>query len=400
MPTDRMQFASSVSDHHDPVAATKAVVARVAEQLGDRPCHLAVFFVSMLYRATWDTVVRQIRQQLGHPVVIGCTAGGVLGVNQELEAIPAMSLAAAYLPRVTLHPFAISPQELEHEQDHGFWIEKIGIAPAQKPVGILLPEPFSCDVMALVETLGATYPAMPLIGGLASGAAQAGDNALFFNDQILTEGAIGVALTGDVTLQTIVAQGCRPIGRPYIVTKAEQNFVFELAGLSAVEALRQLYGTLSPKDQTLAQHALFLGIVTNEQQAEFRRGDFLIRNLIGIDPSSGAIAVGDRIRVGQTVQFQIRDADTSREDLQHLLSEHAQTFAQTPVAGALLFSCLGRGRDLYGESHYDIRTIQAAIGTCPIAGFFCNGEIGPVGGHNFIHGFTSSLGLFRPRADR
>jgi len=393
-----MRFGAAVSEQKNPFAAAEEAVAQVTHQLHGSSPDLAFLFVSILYRADWKELVAQVRKSLKNDVLLlGCTAGGVVGQDQELEGMPALSLTAAHLPRVKAHPFTVTPEDLSEERDPGYWVEKIGASPSQEPVGILLPEPFSCDCMALVQTLNTVYPGMPLIGGLASGARNAGENALFFNDGIVSEGAVGVLLTGDILLQTVVSQGCRPIGRPFIVTKAEENLILELAGSPATEALRQLYAELPDADKTLAQRALLLGVVMNEYQEQFRRGDFLIRNLIGIDPSSGAIAVGDRIRVGQTVQFQVRDAQTSKDDLQTLLKERIEHPVKEHPPGGLLFNCLGRGRDLYGEPHHDIRAIQKAVGPCPIAGFFCNGEIGPVGSQNYIHGFTSSLGLFRPK---
>lgn len=393
-----MQFAAAIAESQDPTAAARHVVDDVTTQLAGQPCHLAFLFVSILYQTDWGSLCRQIRKDLGNPLLIGCTAGGVLGVDRELESTPAISLAAAWLPQVDLHPFTVSPEDLSEDRGTGFWIEKLGATPAEEPVGILLPEPFSCDVMTLVAILSDVYLGMPLIGGLASGGAQAGENILFFNEETFREGAVGVLLTGDVALQTIVSQGCRPIGRPFIITKADGNILLELAGLPATEALRQLLLTLSPQDQALARRALLFGVVMNEQQEAFRRGDFLIRNLIGMDPQTGALAVGDRVQVGQTVQFQLRDADTAREDLRELLKDHTPRLAQAPPAGALLFSCLGRGQDLYGEPHHDTRMIREGLGPIPLAGFFCNGEIGPVGQRNFVHGFTSSLGLFGPRS--
>lgn len=390
-----MTFASGITDQRDPKAAAETVLQQVADQLDGQSVELAFLFVSSLYKTEWGPILRDLCQRLGDPLLIGCTAGGVLGEDQELEFIPAVSLAAAHLPRVELHPFTVSPADLEEERGPGFWMEKLGVAPDRNPVGVLLPDPFTCDGARLIKVLNAVYPKMPLIGGLASGAQQAGENALFYNDETLSEGAVGVLLTGDVMLQTLVAQGCRPIGRPYIVTKSEENVILKLAGLPATEALRQLFETVSDSDKRLARKTLFLGIVMNEQKESFKRGDFLIRNLIGMDPNSGALVVGERIQMGQTVQFQIRDAHTSREDLELLLKERS---AQLPSVGGLLFSCLGRGKDLYGESHVDTRIVRTALKNCPIAGFFCNGEIGPIGGHNFIHGFTASLGLFRPRS--
>lgn len=392
-----MRFAASLTHLKDASQAASALADDVKKQLKGLPCHAAFLFVSHLYQADWAPIVKGLREALGRPLLIGCTAGGVLGVNEELEFAPAISLAAAHLPEVQLHPFNVLAQELEEEKAAGYWIEKVGARPDEEPVGILFPEPFSCDPMSLVAALQAAYPKMPLVGGLASGAQAAGENALFMNEDLLREGAVGVVLTGNVTVSTIVSQGCRPIGRPFIVTKAQGNIILELAGTPATEALRQLFNELSPQDKALAQRALLLGVVMNEQKEAFKRGDFLIRNLVGMDPSSGAIAIGDRIQVGQTVQFQLRDAQASREDLTSLLAERTEGLRAVPWAGALLFSCLGRGRDLYGEPHYDIRTILKTIGEVPIAGFFCNGEIGPIGKRNFIHGFTASLGLFGPK---
>ena len=392
-----MRFAAAISDERDPRKATEAVLQQVSSQLAGAPAQLAFLFVSVLYRTDWGPLLRPLRKGLGSPLMLGCTAGGVIGDNHELEGMPALSLVAGALPEVKLHPFRITQEELAQQQEPGFWFEKIGANPAQEPVAVLLPDPFTCDCMTLVETLGTVYPGMPVIGGLASGASHAGENALFLDDEVLPEGAVGALLTGNIRLETVVSQGCRPIGRPFIVTKVEENLILELAGARATEALQKLYAELSDADKQLARRALLLGVVMDEYKEKFRRGDFLIRNLIGMDPNSGAIAVGDRIRTGQTVQFHVRDAETSREDLQHLLAEKAGSLPKDGAPGGLLFSCLGRGQDLYGQPHVDIRAIRAALGPCPIGGFFCNGEIGPIGRHNYIHGFTSSLGLFRPK---
>lgn len=394
---DTMRFASAITDTLDPVQATKSAVQQLVRQLDGQTADATFCFVSPLYKvADWGPHLRQIRQALGNPVLIGCTGGGILGQEREIESAPAISIVAAHLPRVKVHPFSVKQEDLE-ETAAGYWIEKLGVTSSESPIGILLPEPFSCDIMSLIPLLNHLYPKMPVIGGLASGARRRGENRLFLNDEILEEGAVGMLLTGDIALQTVVAQGCRPIGRTFIITKAEENAILELAGVPAVEALQQLFHGLPPQDQKLAQQALVIGVVMDERREKFDRGDFLIRNLVGIDPESGAIVVGDQIRVGQTVQFQVRDAASSKEDLKSLLKEGGPGISQT-TAGGLLFSCLGRGADLYGEPNYDIQTIQAAIGGKPIGGFFCNGEIGPVGQRNFVHGFTSSLGLFKPRS--
>jgi small ligand-binding sensory domain FIST len=236
-----------------------------------------------------------------------------------------------------------------------------------------------------------------MVGGLASGAREPGENRVWINEQVHESGAVGVALSGPVHLQTIVSQGCKPIGEPFIITKAQKNIIFELANQPPVVVIQSILTALPDREKQLARQALFVGRVINEYLPEFHRGDFLIRNVIGMDPNNGAIAVGDRdMRSGQTIQFQIRDNQTADEDLRELLVKQETDLKLHPPAGALLFSCLGRGAGLFGQPHHDIHAIRERIGPLPIAGFFCNGEIGPVGDRAFVHGYTSVVGLFSP----
>jgi small ligand-binding sensory domain FIST len=231
-----------------------------------------------------------------------------------------------------------------------------------------------------------------VVGGLASAAVLGRPSWLLAGDEALAEGSAGVALCGDLVLETVVAQGCRPIGEPAIVTKADGHVVYELGGKPPLEVLRLLLDQLSPEDRELARHSLFAGLVMNEYRAGFKRGDFLIRNLLGSDPRTGAVMVGANLRVGQTLQFQLRDKRTSDEDLRELLG---QLKDYPEPRGAFLASCCGRGKGLYGEEGHDSRLIQALKGPVPLAGFFANGELGPVAGRNHIHGYTSSLAVLR-----
>ncbi|MBI4437028.1 MAG: FIST C-terminal domain-containing protein [Candidatus Omnitrophica bacterium] len=389
-----MQFASAITQEKDAKVAVSALCEEVRKTLSQHP-HLALLFVSPSYGADWEELGRMVRSSLGHPTLIGCSSSGVIGRDLELEFLPAMSLVAAFLPHVAIHPFVVSPIELEISMPGKRWTSSIGISTSDNPSFILIPEPFSCDAMKLLEDLNEDFRHRPVIGGLASGAVGSGENFLFFNDEVIHEGAVGVALTGDISLETIVSQGCRPIGERYVVTKAEENVLLELAGKSPIDLLGGLFTTLPLRDRLLAQHALFLGIVMDEMKSVFKRGDFLIRNIIGADPAAGALIVGDRLNVGQTVQFHLRDAKTSAEDLRSLLEEHASSFKTDPPAGMLLFSCQGRGQGFYGRPNHDIQMIRSVAGESAIAGFFCNGEIGPVGGRTYLHGYTSSLGIFR-----
>jgi small ligand-binding sensory domain FIST len=228
---------------------------------------------------------------------------------------------------------------------------------------------------------------------MASGAEAPGQAALILDDETFRDGAVGVALSGALDVSTVVSQGCRPIGKPFIITKAERNIIYELGGQKPFELLRKIFESSSEADRALMQQGVLLGRAISEHKDKFQRGDFLVRNLIGADEESGAIAVGDLVRVGVTVQFHVRDAASAGEDLRTLLANEAEP---RPV-GALLFSCNGRGTHMFPERDHDVRMTRQVLGGPPVAGFFCAGELGPIGGKNFIHGHTASLAIFRSR---
>jgi small ligand-binding sensory domain FIST len=228
---------------------------------------------------------------------------------------------------------------------------------------------------------------------MASGARQAGENPLLIGEDLRLDGAVGVLLRGAVKARSVVSQGCRPIGRPLIITKAKDNIILELGGKTALDQLQQLWQELGPRDRELVQHGLHVGRVISEYMDAFRRGDFLVRNVVGLDKASGALAITERVRVGQTIQFHVRDASTADEDLHAMLQLDRRGHAGKPAA-ALLFSCNGRGTRLFEQPDHDARAIRAEAGAIPLAGFFAQGELGPVGGINFIHGFTASVVLF------
>jgi small ligand-binding sensory domain FIST len=261
---------------------------------------------------------------------------------------------------------------------------------------LLLPEPFSFEPEQFLRELDRTYPRSRKVGGLSSGGRQSGANALFLGSDVYRSGLVGVALSGNIEVETIVAQGCRPIGQPMFVTKCHGNIIWELDGRQAVEVLQELFEGLSSADQELARQSLFLGIAMTEDHQEYRQGDFLIRNLIGMDATRGVIAVAAAVRENAIVQFHLRDARTSAHDLEQLLTHYAADGHAAP-AGGLLFSCLGRGMYLYGRPDHDTEAARRHLGEMPLGGFFCNGEIGPVHGTTFLHGYTSAFGLFRSR---
>jgi small ligand-binding sensory domain FIST len=389
-----MRFASALTTKTDWREAVDDLCLQVATRLGPAKSQLAVLFAHPNYVPHIDSIIDATQKAVGARHLIGCTGAGIISADQELEAKPSLSLLVGELPDVQIFPFYLTEKELEESTGPAFWHFQLELEPDATPQFIVLVDPFTTRAMQLVDALVEAYPQSPMIGGLASGAQQPGDNRLFIDGKVYDEGAVGVGLTGRIALRSVVSQGCRPIGEPFTVTRADKNIVFELAGRPPMKILQEMLPQLPSRDRELARSALFLGRVVNEYQEEFARGDFLIRNLIGSDPQSGALAVGDLLRTGQTVQFQVRDAETADEDFRFLLASERRELGMNQPRGALLFSCLGRGERMYGAAHHDIKLVQENLGPVPVAGFFCNGEIGPVGHRAFIHGFTSVVGLF------
>jgi small ligand-binding sensory domain FIST len=374
-----MRWASTVSRQADLAEAAAEAGATVSAALeGERP-DLVVAFVSHHHAEAYERVPELVQAHLPGGLLIGCSAGGVIGGGHEVEDAPGFSLTAARLPEVTITPLEAADPELPRP-------------PGTPPQLLLLADPFSFDVEALVHTLDATVPDAVVVGGLASGGRRPGENALYFGGEVRRAGLVGVALDGNVALDTIVAQGCRPIGDPMFVTRCERNVIFELDGRPAVLALQLVLDTLPKEDRALVRQSLFVGVVMRERQQQYGQGDFLIRNVLGVEPKQAALVVGTQVQENQVVQFHLRDAKTSADDLIHLLARYREQ-----PHGSLLFSCLGRGHHLYGRPDHDTDVFRAALGDVPLGGFFCNGEIGPVQGRTFLHGYTSAFGLFRPR---
>lgn len=393
-PTSGPRCAAAVSNAADTERAVSDVCRQAREQLNDAP-HLAVVFVSHHHGPDFESLAAAIGAATGAAHLIGCTGESIVGGAQELEEQPAVSLWLAHLPGVTMHPMRL---EFERTPEGGTLVGWPDDLPEPWPAGstlLLLGEPFSFPADLLLERLNEDQPNTQIVGGMASGGWNPGQNRLLFDAQEHASGAVGVLLHGALRVRTVVSQGCRPIGRHFVVTKAQQNVIEELSGKPALAQLAEVFNELSPSDQQLIRQGLHVGCVINEYQDQFHRGDFLIRNVIGTDPSSGAIAVGDFVRPGQTVQFQLRDAATADEDLRELLGAAARGPAFDP-RGALLFTCNGRGTRLFDKPHHDAALLQHLTGELPVAGFFAQGEIGPVGGKNFLHGFTASIALFEP----
>ena len=386
-----IRVGAGLSSHTDGLAAARAALdVALADFSG--PPDLLLLFVAPQYERELDAVLAYANERADGATLLGCSASGIIGGSHEVEDAPAIAAWAASLPDARIRPFRLT---FAREDEHAV-IEGLDDLPSpdDSPIVLMLADPFSFPADVLLEHLNETATGLPIVGGMASGGLEAGRNVLFFNDEILRDGAVGAIITGAPGLSIFVSQGCRPVGDTYGVTRAERNVVYELAGAPAIRRIEELYNAASERDQLLMRRGLHLGRAFTEIKPVFGRGDFLIRNVVGIDQDSGGIAISDMIEVGQTVQFQVRDAESAREDLQLTLGRE-RALSDAPVAGALLFSCNGRGTGLFGQPDHDIGALQKAFGAVPIAGIFAAGEIGPVGGKNFLHGFTAAVLLLR-----
>ncbi len=384
-----LQFASAVSRKTDTEAATRDLADAVRLQIGSTPVDLAFVFFSSHHADKATVIAAMLREALQAHVCIGCSGEGVIADSEEIETSAALTLWAARLPGVHLTPVRLSVSPVHDQIQIPDWPEP-GV---EDSTFLLLADPFSTPMQDVLTLMADRYPNGKALGGMAGGGHDAGGNRLLLNDQVFDAGLVGVRLTGPLAVRTVISQGCRPIGERYVVTRAEHNLIYELGGVSALQRLQDVFESLDGTHRRDAHRALHLGIVIDEHRSHFDRGDFLVRNLVGADQQAGAIAIGDIVQEGQTVQFHLRDAKSASDDLQFLLAAD-RTKHHNPPLGALLFCCCGRGEGLFGRPHHDSGVVQERIGHIPVAGFFAQGEIGPVGGKNFLHGYTASIALF------
>ena len=380
--------------------STSSNIDKIAEELTrelEGPYDLGFLFISTFNKTSTAQIVEQIKKKAAIKNLLGCSCTGVISTYTEVENQPACSLFLAKFPDTKIKPFYLNQDQFEQFDKPEDLYKFLEVYPAEKPKFLLLPDPFLLDMNGFLKLLNQSYPDSPVIGGLASAASKPRENILIFNDSQHREGVVGVVLTGNIHIETVVSQGCRPIGETYIVTKAKDNIIHEVAGQPFFEVLEKVFQNATDRDRLLAQEAIFVGIVMDEYKHPLKRGDFLIRVVMGVDQKTGAGAIADYVQPGQTIQFHVRDADTATEDLNDLLGQKHFHPLQTAPKGMLIFSCTGRGQGLFGEKDHDIKIIQNHVGPIPGAGFFCAGEIGPVGCNNFLHGFTSSIALFYPQ---
>jgi small ligand-binding sensory domain FIST len=366
-------------------AATEAAREAGGGALGRAEVDLAFLFLSPSHLDEAEAAAEAVREELAPRHLLGCVAEGVVARVRELEDGPAAAVWAGALPGAEIECFHVAAVQA----DDG--VAVAGFPELDDPALVaLLVDPFTFPTGPFLASLNERYERIPLVGGIAVGGQRPGAQALILDDAVHVEGAVGAVVSG-LPVLTVVSQGCRPIGREAVITRCEGNVVSELAGRPALERLRREIAALSPEEQALAARGLLAGLVIDENRPEYETGDFLMRGLLGADEATGALALGDSVRVGQTLRFFVRDATSADADLRQAL---AGTLGRGRPAGALLFTCNGRGTNMFPEPDHDARIVTETLGTQALAGFFCGGEIGPVGGKAFLHGFTATLAVF------
>ena len=393
-----MRWSSVLSTQVDPAVAIGVTVEAIRDQLGQAEADLLLVFASGHSDEAWETFLPALRYAYPNATILGCTAGGVIGGGREVEGQTSISITAAVLPDVAVVPFHYEADvSTSLAETANWWSEHLGLEPEHQPSFLLIPDPFTCDPIQLMAGLDCAFPGQIKLGGLASGGDGPGDHILVLNDRVVRSGAVGVALYGDIEVSSVVAQGCRPIGQPFVVTRAEKNILIELSGESALSQLERMFSQLDEDDQALFRGLPMLGLGMEKGRDNYRQGDFLIRHLMGMDRTHGVLAVGAIVEEGQVIQFHVRDADSSRSDLEEMLIQYSRTNPVDQTEGAVLFSCLGRGQQFFGEPDHDSGLAIRYLGGVAIGGFFCAGEIGPVNGQTWLHGYTSAIGVFRSR---
>jgi small ligand-binding sensory domain FIST len=388
-----MPFAAALSTSAELDRAVAEVCEAASTGLGGEP-DLAFAFFSSHHADAAETMHAALTRQLRPRCLLGCVAEAVIGNDREVEQGPALSLwLGRWRKPLTIEPFGIQLQNTADGPSFLGWPDALTEADSAQAAVFLLGDPYTFPADLFLAQLNDLAPGLRVLGGMASGGQSPGECQLLHTGGVAGDGAVGVLLQGPIGLRSIVSQGCRPIGRHFVITRAEENIIHELSGLPPLEQLQQLLQGLPPEERDLFRQGFHIGRVIDEYRDEFQRGDFLVRNVLGMDRRTGALAINDRVRVGQTVQFHVRDADTADEDLHALLQLDLNAHAMRPAA-ALVFSCNGRGTRLFGRPDHDARAIRSEAGPIPLAGFFAQGELGPVGKQNFIHGFTASVAFF------
>ena len=384
-----VQVGTALSMAPDPRDGAAEAAAAAAAALGGRPCDLALVFASGAHLAVPDATLEGVHEQLAPLELVGCGAGGVIGGVREVEQGTAVSVWAAALDGGRAATFHAVIEELEEGVG-----ALSGMADLEGAAGaILFADPVTFPAEPVLRSLSGRTPTVPLLGGLASGRGLDDAAILFRGEEVLGEGAVGVRFDG-VEILPCVSQGATPVGPELTITSCEGHVIAELAGRPALDKLRETIETLPASDLALIQGGLLVGIVIDANKPDYVQGDFLVRGLLGADPESGQVSVAAEVRPGQVVRLHARDARSADRDLREALGMRMAALGGKPPAGVLLFSCNGRGEGMFGSPDHDAEAVDQVLEGAPAAGFFAAGEIGPVGGEYFLHGFTATLAVF------
>lgn len=367
---------------------------RLRSRLRAEHVSLGLVFMSPKFFPHAQQVLEILRVHARIPLLAGCSSNGLVAGAEEIENAGGLVLCLYSLPGATLKLVRFTQAQTDAAEDKNYWVAETGLSPDQVNGWLTFIDPFHMDAEAWLRTWNKSYPSLPVYGGLASGNFPEPLTQVYLDGDVFEDGGVALAVGGDVALSGVVAQGCTPIGETWTLTRVDQNLIRHIGNRPAYAVLAETVSQLSPDEQQLARGNLFIGLVVNEYLEDFHRGDFLVRNLIGGDPNSGVLAVGALPRAGQTIQFQRRDAASASQDMNDLLDATGRTLAGTEVYGGCLFCCTGRGKNLFGRTSHDAGLVQDHFGPLGLAGFFCNGEIGPIGEKNFLHSHTAALVLF------
>ncbi len=390
--TASMRWAEAHSHAEDSIEAASEAAARLLASETTPPDLLLAFF-SAHHVAAAENVAATLRERVGPGCLAGVSAGAVITSRHEVESGPAIALLGAWLPGVAVKPFLLVPSSWGSAMTDATEFARHTPGVEKAELVLLLGDPFTLDVERVLAAFASYAPGIRVVGGMASAGPRPSANALILNDWVSRDGGLGIALSGALRVDVVVSQGCRPIGPPLTVTRAEEHVIHEFEGQPALERIEQVLRELPEREREMLKQGLYVGRPARGEASG--RGDWLIRNLLGADRDNGVIAVNDRVPERERIRLHVRDANTAREDLELLLAP--QEF-DGRAAGALLFSCNGRGKGLFGVPDRDVTTLQRSLGSdVPIAGMFCAGEIGPVGDRNFLHGHTASIAIVRPR---
>ncbi len=390
------RFKSSASNQANFVDAIDECISQIQAEL-DSADLLFCFFAEHTEDKDLEQGLSLLTQAFPEGKLAGCNTVATLANGQEFENCPSVVLWAGQLPATTIEILHLQYQRtLEGAAFAGFPSRLDHLTPDAEDLNrrttlIAIGDPFTFPMDLFLERINEDHPGVPVIGGMASAASTPGETRLICDRQVVNHGSVFVLLQSESVLATVVSQGCRPIGETFVVTKAERNQIFELGGKPAVEQLKRIYRELPTSEQRSIQMGLHLGVAITEYRDAFGYGDFLIRNVIGVDEGEGSINMGDFVRIGQTVQFHVRDFESADVDLRQSLVSSRASQAPFDPAAALIFTCNGRGLNLFPEPHHDAAAVNKTMGEITTAGFFAAGEIGPVGGRNFMHGFTCSI---------